>query len=54
MTTEHGPLTAAQCNGMHGGKGTVQYRRALGPDVFSTAWAFVDHMVVPPGASVGP
>src|SRR4051812_13354354 len=28
-------------NGMHGGKGTVQYRRALGPDVFSTAWAFV-------------
>jgi len=41
-------------NGMHGGKGTVQYRRALGPDVFSTAWAFVDHMVVAPGASVGP
>lgn len=38
----------------HGGKGTVQYRRALGPDVFQTAWAFVDHMVIPPGASVGP
>ena len=38
----------------HGGKGTVQYRRALGPDVFQTAWAFVDHLVIPPGASVGP
>ncbi|MEO8100303.1 MAG: cupin domain-containing protein [Acidobacteriota bacterium] len=38
----------------HGGKGVVQYRRALGPEVFHTSWAFVDHMVVPPGASVGP
>jgi mannose-6-phosphate isomerase-like protein (cupin superfamily) len=38
----------------HGGKGTVQYRRALGPEVFKTSWAFVDHMVVPPGASIGP
>jgi mannose-6-phosphate isomerase-like protein (cupin superfamily) len=31
----------------------VQYRRALGPEVFRTSWAFVDHMVIPPGASVG-
>lgn len=38
---------------MHGGKGTVQYRRALGPSVFTTAWAYVDHILVPPGASVG-
>jgi mannose-6-phosphate isomerase-like protein (cupin superfamily) len=38
----------------HGGKGTAQYRRALGPSVFATAWAFVDHIVLPPGASMGP
>lgn len=41
-------------NSFHGGKGAVQYRRALGPEVFKTSWAFVDHMVIPPGASVGP
>lgn len=38
----------------HGGKGAVQYRRALGPEVFKTSWAFVDHIVIPPGASMGP
>lgn len=41
-------------NAFHGGKGTALYRRALGPSVFATAWAFVDHIVLPPGASVGP
>jgi len=39
---------------MDGGKGMVQYRRALGPSVFSSSWAYVDHLVVPPNASVGP
>jgi hypothetical protein len=41
-------------NAMDGGKGTVQYRRALDPTIFSTPWAWVDHLVLPPGTSVGP
>jgi mannose-6-phosphate isomerase-like protein (cupin superfamily) len=31
--------------------GPVQYRRALPPDVFMTNWSYVDHVVVPKGAS---
>ncbi|MCH2213115.1 MAG: cupin domain-containing protein [Fuerstiella sp.] len=37
----------------HGGTGTVHYRRALAPAVFSTPWAFVDHLIIPPESGVG-
>jgi mannose-6-phosphate isomerase-like protein (cupin superfamily) len=40
-------------NNMTGGKGTVQYRRAIGPTVFAGPFAYVDHLVLPPGTSVG-
>ncbi|HXE07380.1 MAG TPA: cupin domain-containing protein, partial [Acidobacteriaceae bacterium] len=41
-------------NAMDGGQGTVQYRRALQPSVFTTTWSYIDHLLIPPGASVGP
>src|ERR1043165_7576670 len=39
--------------GMNGGKGTAQYRRALAPTVFAGPWSYVDHLVLTPGSSSG-
>jgi quercetin dioxygenase-like cupin family protein len=38
---------------MNGGKDTVLYRRALGPGAFASNWAFVDHLLIPVGSTVG-
>jgi mannose-6-phosphate isomerase-like protein (cupin superfamily) len=39
---------------MNGGRGTVSYRRMLGPEIFRSNWGYVDHLVIPADASVGP
>jgi mannose-6-phosphate isomerase-like protein (cupin superfamily) len=38
---------------MNGGKGSVQYRRALNGSVFASPWAYVNHLMLPPDTATG-
>ena len=33
---------------------SILYRRVFGPDIFSTDWNHVDHLVIPADSSTGP
>ena len=39
--------------GMNGGTGNVLYERVLGPSTYVGNWAFIDHYVLSPGATIG-
>ncbi len=53
MTVSFDRALLRSVNAMAGGKGAVQYRRAIGPSVFAGPWAYTDHLLLPPGTTVG-
>ncbi len=39
--------------GAHDGKGTLLFRRLWSDESFKSNWAWIDHVVIPPGTSIG-
>lgn len=42
-----------QVEGAHEGKGKLGFRRIYSYESFTTNWGFIDHVVLPPGTSIG-
>jgi quercetin dioxygenase-like cupin family protein len=38
----------------HGGEATIEFSRPFETHEFESSWRFVDYVVIPPGASIGP
>jgi mannose-6-phosphate isomerase-like protein (cupin superfamily) len=53
MTVSFDRALLRPANAMGGGKGAVQYRRAIAPSLFAGPWAYTDHLLLPPGTTVG-
>jgi mannose-6-phosphate isomerase-like protein (cupin superfamily) len=53
MTVSFDRALLRPVNAMFGGRGTVQYRRAVSPSLYVGPWAYTDHLLLPPGTTVG-